>query len=350
MTLQSLKGGPWYPERSITDGANPILAFTLDAANETAGFVVKAPKAGNIERVIYTLGTVSVTSGPLNFDARLESLDSSGLNSGTLLGTNSNGTDAIGTDDDNTQREITLTSAVAVTKGQDLAFVLVAPSSGTFSVQLQSLGGDFTGKYPYGFNLTSKAGRVPVLGFRYDDGTYVTAAGCFPCRTISFSDVTSATTPDEVGNRFSTPFPWKANRIAFFMDPLAGATMTIRIYNASDTVLLEQAIDMDNHVDYGDGTIAFDLDDEIEFAANTVYRVTFRPDANEQEPYYFEVGSAAYMDMFDGGQSIHATERTDDGSWTDTTTRRYFISLGISALDDGAGSGGGGNTILLRRG
>lgn len=343
MTLQAIKGGPWFPARIITDGANPLLQLTLDTASEVAGFVFLAPRTGNIDRVIYSLVAVSVTSGPLNFDARLETLGATGLNSGTLFDTNTNGADSISTTDDNTQREITLTAAAAVTRGEPLCFVLQAPGSGTFSVQLQTVGGDFTGKFPYAFNITSKTIRQPVFGLRYDDGTYVAPAECFPCLTISSSNINSSDTPDEIGNRFSLPFPCKVNAINMHLDPNASSEFTVRIYNASDTVLLEQTFDSDNHVDYGDGSMSFDLDEELELSANTTYRVTIRPAASDHELYYFTVGSASYMDMFDGGQSIYATERTDDGAWTDTTTRRYFISLRMSALDDGAGGSGSGS-------
>lgn len=340
MTLVAVKRGPWYPERIVTDGGDPTLALTLNVASEVAGYIFKFPKAGNVDRVIYSLGAVSITSGPLNFDARLEGLSSTGLNSGVLLGTNSNGADSIADTDDNTQREITLTDAVAVTKGQDGAFVLAAPGSGTFSVELRQAGGDFTGKFPYAFNDSSKTARVPFFLLRYDDGTYVAPAGCYAIRAIGSSTITSATNPDEIGNRFQYPFPCKIDAISMLLNPNSSADFTVRIYDDSNNVLLEQTFDSDNHVDYGDGSMTFDLDDEIEVAANTWYRVTIRPSASNHQLYYYEVGSTSYLDAMEGGQNIYATSRENDGGWTNTTNRRYFISTRLSALDDGAGGGG----------
>lgn len=349
MALQTLNGGPWYPERVITDGTSPILYLTLNVANEAVGFVFKAPKTGTIDRVVYALGaTVNVTGGPLNFDARLESVGATGLNSGSLLAAGSNANDPIDQGQTLDNREITLTTPVAVTKGQDIAFVLVAPSSGTFSVDVTTIGGDFTGRFPYCFNDTTKVARVPVIGLRYNDATYAAPAGCVPYRIISSSTITSATTPDEIGNRFQYKVPCRVNAIALYLDPNASSEFVVRIYDASDTVLLEYTFDSDVHADYGDGSMVFDLDEELELAANTTYRVTIRPTASNHELYYFEVENAAYLDMFDGGQVIHATERTDNGAWTDTATRRYFIALRMSALDDGAGGGGGGEAHVVR--
>lgn len=350
MTLQALKRGPWWPERYNTDAATPILGLTLNAASEIGGMVFKAPKTGNIDRVIYSLGSVAVTSGPLNFDARLETMGSTGLNSGSLFGTNTNVTDSIADTDDNTVREKTLTAVAAVTKGEDLCFVLAAPGSGTFSVDLVTIGGDLVNKYPYMFNDTTKLNRILVFGLRYDDGTYITIAGGWGIKNIGASNINSGTTPDEVGNRFQYPVPCKVDAIALHMDPNSSSSFDVRIYDASNNILLDQTFDSDNHSDYLDGSMVFDLDDEIEFAANTTYRVTCRPAASNHEFYYFDVETAAHMDMMDGGQAIHATTRTDDGSWTDTTTRRYMISLRLSALDDGAGGGGGSTTVLLKRG
>lgn len=349
MALQDLKGGMWFPAKIATDGVPAFANITLDTASETGWFIFKAPKTGSIDRVIYSLGAVSITAGPLNFDARLETVDAAtGLPSGTLWAANTNGADSIADTDDNDQREITLTASASVTKGQDVAFVLTAPGSGTFSVVLQSIGGDLVSHFPYCGNGTTKLSRIPVFGVRYSTPEYIAPVGCVPIETYGSSTIGSASNPDEVGNKFTFPFPCKVNGINIWMDPAATTDFTVKIYQGDSTELLSHTIDSDVHATQTDGSYEFDLDDTISLSANTAYRVTLLPNTTAQEFHFFTVESASYMDMHDGGQSIFACVRQDAGAWDDTnTTRRYFISLRICALDDGVGGGGGTKTMLV---
>jgi hypothetical protein len=350
MALQALKGGMWYPEKFKTDGANPILALQLNAAGETAGAVVMAPFTGNIVAVVYSLMGVAVTSGPLNFDARLESVDTStGLNSGTLLGTNSNGTDSIADSDDNDQRKVTLTTAVAVTKGvTPIAFVLQAPGSGTFDVNLLTLGGDFSGKIPYCLSNGAKVIRVPAVGFEYDDGSYHAAPGCFPAELLATTTFNSSSNPDELGNTIAAPGPCRIDAVYVYGDPTAGGSLTIKITDGSGVERMSFSIDTDLHIDQSDGSMEIPLPDpaspgDLDFDNAEDIVVTVVPDANNFEIVYADVESAAYMDMFDGGQDVHGVTRNNGtGGFTPQTTRRYFVSVRICAIDDGAGGAGGG--------
>lgn len=343
MAYQTFKGRVWLPERIVSNDVSPLLSLTLDAASESAGFVVKAPRTGTIDRVIYSLMTVSVTSGPLNFDARLETVNAAtGLPTGTLLGTDSNGTDAIADTDDNDQREITLTTGVAVTVGDVFAFLLVAPGSGTFNVQLATLGGDVAIDDPYGVSNGAKTNRGPVLGFRYSDGEYWAPPSSWPVEVFATPAVNTGTTPDEVGNRFTFPMPIRINAVSIWMDPAASTSFTLKVIDSGGSTLYTKAIDGDINFNQDDGVIEVPISD-LDFDANEMFRVTCTPDgATSMDFHYFDVESASYMDMFSGGQNVHATHRTDAGAWTDTTTRRYMISVGVCAFDDGAGAGGGG--------
>lgn len=349
MAFQRIRGGFWLPEPFRTDAGDPRLALTIDAVGEMAGAVVKAPRTGNISHVIYSLMTVSVTSGPLNFDCRLETITTStGINSGTLLGTNSNGADPIADTDDNDQRRVALTTPVAVVEGvTDIAFVLNAPGSGTFNVQLATLGGDFVNKFPYCLTNGTKTLRVPVLAFEYDDGEVYAPPGCFPCEVIGSTTFNSSSNPDERGNKFQYPVPVGIDAVSILGDPTAGGTFDIRISAADGSEIMTITLDTDYHIDQSDGSMMFPLEEDVadilKFAANEAFFVTVLPDANNFELYHFDVESAYYMDGFDGGQLVHGCNRNNlSGVPTDETTRRYFVAVRVAALDDGAGGGGGG--------
>jgi hypothetical protein len=349
MALQSLIGGAaWYPTPFYSIDA-PSMSSTLvmDAVNEMIAFIFRAPKTGNIDRVGCKTGDVSVTAGPLTFTVRLETV-TNGLPSGTLVGTDTNVNWSVATGDDFIWKEHTLTAAAAVTKGQIMALLFTAPAAGTFSVPLHSFINSInTTSFPYcatrtGAGSWTKNLRNAMMNLRYDDGVYACPEGFFPFFNVSSSAIGSGSTPDEVGNRFTVPFKCKLRSLTIWIDRAATTDFTVRVYDSADSVLIEQTIDSDDHVDLLENSEILEMDDEITLEASTLYRVTFRPNTTTQTFYYCEPSTAAMMDAFAGGQNIHATHRTDGGAWTDTTTRRYFISLGLSAFDDGASAGGGG--------
>ena len=343
MPFQTIAGGLWSPERLRTNDVSPLLSLTIDAVGENAGFVVRAPKTGNITHVIYSLMTVAVTSGPLNFDARLETLDSDGTNSGTLLNSgtsnDSNGADSIADTDDNDQREVALTTSggVAVTLGQQFAFILQAPGAGTFNVQLATLGGDPVNDDPYGISNGAKTNRGPVLAFRYSDGNVYAPLGSLPFETIASLAVGTGSTPDEVGNRFQYPFPVRINAVEVYMDPTAATSALMQVFAADETtVLYSVTIDCDLNFDQSDGTVLVPTSD-LDFDANEVFFVTFTPqEATTMDFTYAQVEDTDYWD-FDSGLSVYSVSRTNNtGGLATLNTRRYFISVRICAFDNGA--------------
>jgi len=71
------------------------------------------------------------------------------------------------------------------------------------------------------------------------------------------------------------------------------------------------------------------------------YRLVLEPtSATDITSYHFSVNAAAVMDVEEGGQNFHYTEKKD-GGWTDTVTDRPMIGLLIDQFDDGAGGAGG---------
>ena len=94
-----------------------IAAYTAvainNSANDAMGTILNPPQTGNVTDIAFALGTV--TTGA-TLDARIETVGSAtGDPSGTLLGTNTNGSLTIAGSDANTIKTVTLTASASVT-------------------------------------------------------------------------------------------------------------------------------------------------------------------------------------------------------------------------------------------
>lgn len=331
MTLQAARAefpGGWR------DGIT-IGSLTIDAGDEKAAFVFRAPKAGNIDRVAFR--TATVTTGA-TVDVRLETVGTDGNPTGTLAGTNTNGSKVIANGDDDAWIETTLTAAAAVTRGQLLALVIVNPSVSPGNLNIARFGGE---GFPYALNYTTswqtKTSSTLPMAVRYDDTTYPRVWGAQPFATLAQTSVTTATTPDEVGNKFTVPFPCKAEGawVAANVSNTSG-DFTVRLYDGSNNVLASATIDMNQQ---GAELHRVVWDTEVTLAIATTYRLVILPTTTNALNYRHATWPSGLASAAPGAGAWEFTSRTDAGAWTDTADKIAMIGLLISALDDGAGGG-----------
>lgn len=355
MAIVSIPGGMHIPPipAGVLEGSGPIfLAGTIDAANEAAGTVCLAPRTGNIAAIWYA--TRDVTTGA-TIEGRIESVDSSGKPSGSLVGTNTNGTVAMGNGDDNSVLGITLTAAAAVTAGQELAVIIKNPPSSFGNWQIAQGVRDFNNtRLPYGVANTSGAWAVfsqnppTQIALVYDDGKAYPIHGVHPpCSAITSSSVSTSTTPDVIGLRFRVEAAMR----------FAGAWLWIDSDGAFDVKLV------DSTYVQGSGTgvlstvsrtpttrndtspgIEFVPMPTVEIAANTYYRLLVEPTSTTAVIVYaFTTPSLALMDAWHGGRDFHLTtakDPTGDGDWTNYnsgTFRQPFIGVFFDGVEDGSG-------------
>lgn len=322
---------------------------TVDAAGEYMAAIFQAPKTGNISKIGYFAATAT---GSPAVDVRLETVAGTGLPSGSLKGTNTNGSSSPLS---NTWNWVTLTSAAAVTKGDYLA-AKVLYSSGT-SLLINHWEANTNAPsalaFPYSARNTGSPGKTtffPAFAVQYDDGS-IPFTGMLPFSNTTLSqNINSGSTPDEKGIKFTVPFSCKCVGAAFRQDSSA-TTFTVKLYDGSNTLLESVAsIDSEFSVSTGGEVIAL-WDTEVTLTVGATYRLTLLPDAGTNIIIYrATVDASATREAWPGGTAFQSTERTDAGAWTDTATEIPFISLLLSALDDGAGGGGGGGIGRLAGG
>lgn len=367
MTMADIGYTLWPP---ATNSATPLSnssSMLIDAADEVACYVFRIRKTGTVTRVQFLTG--NVTTGA-TVDVRLETLNSSKQPSGTLFGTNTNVSHVIGNSDDNIQlRTATLTGSASVTAGDEIAVVIVNPSSSFGTINLASSGTAFTppGGFPKCFNpaRNSIAGSDqmhPWIALEYDDGTFDFPLGSFPANLVTTITLTTASNPDEVALYFTPPVKMRVVGWHALMNLAAAGDFRVNLYaSGNDTPLMTKDYDGDESTASTSRQITELFGDSEVLAAGTTYRLGFLPTtANSVILRYWECHSS-YLNLLDttlGKQAMHYSARNRSGTtdpdaaaWSQTTNRRLFAGLIIDQFDDGAGGGGGlGNRIISASG
>lgn len=341
---------PANPSLSAGAVTPSFTAVTLDAANEYCGMAVPAPKAGTIKKVLINIGTV--TTGA-TLDVTIEGVSATtGGPDGSPL-TNGTTTLVVTTGDASTQMTATFSTGPTVTQGQLIAVKINNPSSSPGNLQINVHTNSLATQYfPYSFTaLTalSKSRNAPLLALEYSDGSYAFIPGVLPASAFTTDSVGASTTPDEIGMKFAFPMPVKVRGIWWQATSLGSNTLDIVLYDSDGSTVLETVtVDSEQVQTTSAGYKRLVFTNEYELSKDTFYRVVLKPNGTISFGGV-EVGSAAAMDGFEGGQDFHRTERTDAGSWTDTTTKRPWMGLAVSAFDDGASGGGGSGGVTRAR-
>jgi hypothetical protein len=333
-------------------GLTSIACATADAANEKVACIFQSPVAGSFTDFAVRTQTVSVTSGPLNFDFRLETV-TAGLPSGSLFGTNSNATVSVATTDDNVWKTGTLTTPPTVAVGDYMAIVVKAPGAGTFS---------FTWG---GFGTLTTPTMFPVC--RSDtaaDGTYATLASNRPSFAIKIggswygvppffaSDSVTLTafgtgsSPNEYALRFVPDFTMRVAGAAVYVSNVGGnfkvSLWPTSVSGQTDANALAQtavsSAAIGNNTNDGGALIMFAA--PVTLTAGTTYELGVRAEvAGTLIVPSTATWSTAGTNANPGGPNNHLATRTwtagTAGVWTPTTTSTPHLGLYVDGLDSG---------------
>lgn len=179
-----------------------------------------------------------------------------------------------------------------------------------------------------------------VLGF--DDGTFGTLQGGYPATALGNHLFNSGTAvANEYAMGLSFPFPVKLSGMAIYIQVSAGADCSVVLYSGT-TVLQAVAIDSNAISQAATPRILYVPFQEVALAANTLYYLSVLPTtANSVTTYYADVAAAAHLQAHGGGMAFCEYRRLNGGAWSaPVTTRAPYMSLELSAFDDGASGGG----------
>ncbi len=354
MTLQIFATPLTWPVPTlINQGANSPASSTttLDAVGEYLALIFRAPRTGDISHLEYYVNAVAGASGSAVMDCRVETVSAAtGLPSGTLWATNTNGSQTLAFNDDAKWFSTALTANASVTIGDVVALVVKVSSFTTVTnVQLSSysrsavtsaygVADTGTGAAKLGVNI------VPQFTVKYSDSpNYVPIYGVFPYKTITTSAITNATGTRRIAAKFQIPAPVRAEGCWAHMIPAASNAFDIVLYAADGTTVLSN-ISIDTDQLSANNTSAavnfFTFDTFVDLAANTNYYLSFEPTTGTAITMYdFTAEDNDRLEALCGGKNFMLA--THNGtSWTDSNTRTPAIGLIFDKIDDGAGGGG----------
>ena len=334
-----------YPG-NIGIGGTTGTEATLNAVGEKVAFIVDAPAAGDVDRISFGVGNISANG---NVDVDLFAIDATtGHPTGaSLAGT----THAFLSTDDNVIIEATLDASYTTTKGQRLAVVLELQSVVNMAVNGWSLNGSFQQCYM----LEDTGGgwgngtRTPGVSFRYgaSTGWLVPGGSWGPAPgALNTSSFNANSTPDEIGLVFSVPFACKICGFRFLFENDSDDSLKFKLYDTDGTTVLETLNhDKDERATTSLNQGDFRFTSEHTLTAGSDYRITMAPTATSgtMRLSYFEGVSDALADSI--VRNWRYTSQTNAGGFSESGNEGKIPRVGIyiSQIDDGTGSGGGGD-------
>lgn len=332
MTIQAIDSFLW-PQLVATRGTvstslsvTAAAQYTLATTSAQACLVFYCPVGGSLTDFGVRTQTVSVTSGPLNWDFRVETV-SNGRPTGNLWATNTNSAVSVANTDDNVWKSATLTAAATVAQGDLIALVIRSPSSGTFSFTaggFSNLQASVGGNFPY--CMTDSAGDntyetlvsgAPSMSIKIS-GTWLRIEPLIPIMTATAATVNNGTNPDEFALRLYPPVKMRMKGAAFYIgNCAAGADFKVSVWPDSagsqtdSDALVQVAVDGDlMATTNNDGAFNVVFPTSLDLEANTPYWLGVRAEtANSFLIYHAVPISATLQSAWPGGIEVYGGQR-----------------------------------------
>lgn len=340
----ALQNTPWiYLPRKVPHvGDDPQFNNSIvDSPGEKYSWILTIPETGSIQGIGFRTGPV--TAGG-DITLTLETVDSNGNPSGTLIDASATVDTTIDSADDNTWiTSSNFPSNISVSQGDIVAIVLTIPVGSSFDGQISNAADieEDTQRLPryQSFNGTiwlKSLTNSPVMALRYSDGTYKNIAGFVNASSFDNTGFSASDSPDEKGLKFTLPFGARLIGFWHWSDPFQ-SNHQWHIYDSADTELANIPVDVDYRSSLGaDGKNEILFPNSIELVADEIYRVTVTPNGPADYSLYTYVSpSEAVFAASDHGNNFFLTSRTNGGAWTDSTTQRPYMGIILDQLDLG---------------
>lgn len=314
---------------------------TLDAAGEYQSVVLQAREDMVISHVAVRPSTVT---GSGSLDIRIETVDASGLPSGTLWATNTNV--VTGALTSSTVQKFALGASATISKGQFFAIKMVL-DSGT-SVILQRLLGSRWGFRNLPFQVTNTSGSavksqmadVQLMGLGSSSTSFYCVDGLLIGQTFTTTTFNNSTAGDKRGVRFKLPFAARCVGLTAALFANLG-DFKIALYDDAGSELASSETAVDGNYQAGvsnGGVSALYFDHAVYLKPDTWYRATLEPTTTTN----IAIGTAAlsssdYKGAWPWGLDDHYTTYTTAGGWVDTATTTKVGTMDL--LFDMIGSG-----------
>lgn len=349
MTLVSLPSPILWPGLLGDVNTAPGLGnlTTLTSVGHYWAYIFCAREAMTISHVGFRAGTVA---GSPTAEVRIETVDgSTGLPSGTLWATNTNGTTGTVTTGSNVLQA--LTASASITAGQIFCVKIVLASGTSIIVQQTgSAASPYDSALPYTVVNTGTPTKAVLNGtgsiaLGSSSTTFYQVPGTIPISAVT-AGAFNNTNGARRGLRFTPPMKCRVIGLRWFGSNAVG-DVNAAIYSDAGSELSSSstAFDGDNTAASASGNRPFVVyfDNPVTCDAGTTYRAVIEPSsATNSNLYTYTLPSADYRRASPAGTTAHYTTYAS-AAWNDTnTTVLPYMDVLIDQVDDGTGSGSGG--------
>lgn len=324
----------------------PLLTTNiLDAVGEYVAVIFRAPVTTTITHIETYIGTISGTSGSSTLDCRVETVsDTTGLPTGTLWGTNTNGSLSVAFNDDNKFWNVALTSAASITRGDVVALVIKADTLATAAAINLNLDSRSTQIFPsYSVSALPTATKVTssnMIGIwpRFTGSTYSPVIGLMPFSTVTTNTMNTGAAVRRQALKFRVPVAMTLVGCKARVLTSAGGNFDVKVYESNGTTQVGTtlSIDLDQIGATANIIQNFIFPADVSISANTDYYISFEPTtANNLTMYYYTAESNARLDLMPGCKELFVA--THNGtSWTDRDTGYALIYPIFNQISSGS--------------
>lgn len=330
VTSPNLVWGPAAGQRVVP--AKAESTYALDDNNDAVSTRFYMPRTGTISKVgVYV---TAITGTPPAYNVGLMTVDKSGNPTTTPYGGGAITSYSFGTTG---WIWVTLGTAAVGTAG-DLVSASIWPN---LTAGTPSAGACITVRDPAVVTNTETPGNPRcaatwyrqaglTLGAMYSDDSIG-----LPAITAQYLDYDSGGTPDEAGALFQLPFAAvSSGAVICTRAELSVSDYTIKLYDASNTLLSSTAIDVSQHGGDSSNTLLLTWGTAVSLTADTNYRLTVVPSTtNDVDLTVVYCNESASRAWFTEGTRWQMTQRTDAGAWTETATALPMMGLVLSSFD-----------------
>lgn len=299
--------------------------YTMDAVNEKVGRTHYVKRGGNIRRIVFAFATI--TTGA-TFNVSIETLNASGMPSGTLWGTNCSGTITVASTDDNFIMESgNLTADCAVNAGDRIALVIAQSGSGNAVINAFDDAG-FEYNFTYSSNSTAgwvKQIRVSSIWIKYDDGSYeINEPIILGANIGATTAINTGTNPLVHGNQYTVPFDTTLIGANSFADRDGDSVMNV---SAGGHPYLSTCTFTTTHRSATTGIQAqCYFQPPVSISSGTAFYIFYRPTTvTSLTVYEYNALNVSDLSVYDGYKVFKATA-TSSYSWSVMQNRRAFIT------------------------